>query len=80
MTRVQQCITEQLLQELETNEKEIEESNKAKTIKSAQENLDQLGILKNLERVKFPNFGKMTTKRGIKLLKELKEADGKAWE
>ena len=61
-------------------EKEIEESIKVETLKSAQENLDQLGIIKNLEGVKFPNYGKTLAKRGRKLLKELREANGKAQE
>ena len=79
-TMEHQCITSQILQELDNDEKEDEGNNKSETIKSAQENLEYLGIIRNQEGVKSPNYGKMKPKRGRKSLKELREADGKAQE
>lgn len=58
-------------------ETDKEGSSKKETIEYAQENLVQLGIVKNLEGNRFPNYGRMPTKRGRKSLKEFREVDGK---
>ena len=80
MNEVHQCLTKVVLQELESNERKNEESDKSEIVKSAQENLDQLGIKKNLEGVKCPNFAKMIAKRCRKSLKKLSKVDGKTQE
>lgn len=56
------------------------DSSRISIVQCASKNLDQLGISMNWEGNKVPNCGKTSMKRGRKSLKELREADGKAWE
>ena len=78
---LQKDLSDQLLRELvEEPETAKEGITQKEGAESAQENPVQLGIFKNLEGNRHPNYGKTPMKRGRKSLKVLREADGKVRE
>ena len=77
----QKDLSDQLLQELvEEPKTTIEGSIQKEGTELIQENPVQLGIFKNLEGNRHPNYGRTPMKRGRKSLKVLREADGKVRE
>ena len=73
-------LIEQIMKELENEEKCEKEGKQHEISLNAQENIEQLGILMNQEGINTPKYSRLQAKRGRKSLKELKEVDGQAKE
>ena len=73
----QSSLINQILRDLENEDTKGKDSNKLSDAQNAQKtNLDQLGIQMNQEGLNSPKCTKLKARRGMKSLKELREADG----